>query len=149
MRHPGEGNLDVTIGRTVVAQHALAASAPADCPLNPGTTRRPVRVRHLVTTVHHRLETTVNGAVIRSPVEESAVSPSWFVLLRRTVTRRPSASPASATSAHRRAATSDESHAPAGPRLPEGWLGGGRSQVVGHGAAAGGTWQARPPGRRR
>ena len=32
-------------------------------------------------------------------------SPIWFVLLRRTVTRMPSASPASATSAHRRAAT--------------------------------------------
>ena len=35
----------------------------------------------------------------------SLVSPTWFVLLRRTVTRMPSASPAPATSAHRRAAT--------------------------------------------
>ena len=35
----------------------------------------------------------------------SLVSPTWFVLLRRTVTRMPSASPAPATSAHHRAAT--------------------------------------------
>ena len=35
----------------------------------------------------------------------SLVSPTWLVLLRRTVTRMPSASPAPATSAHRRAAT--------------------------------------------
>ena len=36
----------------------------------------------------------------------SVVSPSWFVLLRRTVTSTPSPAAASATSAHRRALTS-------------------------------------------
>ena len=40
-------------------------------------------------------------ASMAAVVETSLVSPTWFVLLRRTLTRMPSASGASATSAHR------------------------------------------------